>query len=74
MDNKEKNSLRKILKSYPNSSDDFVDEYLDKLQLRWEEKNHLIYDRGYSNSQAEGLLDIQGWVRPPWLALSLFLP
>ena len=74
MDNKEKNRLRNILKSYQNSSDDLVEEQLIQLEERWDEKNHLIYDRGYSNSQAEGFLDIQGWVRPPGWHSVFFYP
>ena len=38
MDNKEKNRLRNILKSHPNSSDDFVEEQLIQLEERWDEK------------------------------------
>ena len=65
MDDITRTKLRETLLTYPNITNDNVEDHLFAYEEREKVKQSLIIERGMTNSQAESFLDKQGYPRPP---------
>jgi hypothetical protein len=73
MDDGEWEQVRQNLLSYPNATPEIVEAQIASLSRRLEEKEFLL-QHGYSNAQAESLLDKKGYVRMPGWKTVFFYP
>lgn len=66
--------FRQLLSSYPGATNESVDDAIDALVDRYEEKWSLLRERGLSNSAAENFLDRHSYPRPPGWHSVFFYP
>lgn len=66
--------LRQRLMQYPGATEGSVADELEIYEERAEVKNHLMAERGMSNTLAEVFLERQGYPRPPGWHSVFFYP
>jgi len=66
--------FRQLLLSYPGTTNESVDDVIDALVDRYEQKWFLLRERGLSNSAAENFLDRHRYPRPPGWHSVFFYP